>query len=57
MSDGYYSRDNGYPCEYDNYPIPPYNPDFTQEEREERIRKAHEKLEKTIQMIKSGELS
>lgn len=51
-----YDRENGYPCEYDDYPVPKPAIDLSPEERaaeiakvEQELRELHEKLKNNRQ--------
>ena len=51
------SKKDGIPYEFDDHPIPPYNPNLTDEEREEGRRKAIEDFRRTVERIREEALA
>lgn len=43
-----YSRESGYVCEYDNYPIPPYDPSLSDDERKAKAAEARKRLQEIL---------
>lgn len=43
---------NEEPHEYDNYPIPPYNPNLSDEERKKKKNEGIKKLDEVVEQIR-----
>ena len=50
-TDDKYSRENRYICEYDNYPIPPYDPTIPPDERARLMNEAEQELDKLLKEL------